>query len=160
MAADASVNGPIQRLVDEGNVILAVDPRGWGASTPPNLMISGYRSDYQLAMHAILVGKSIPGMQTLDVLSATKYLKARPDVDKVNVSLRGIGFGCNVDLFAATVDPHVRTVKCDAQPISYLAITKLPLSKISPEVIVPGVLLDFDVPDIIRVLGSRFRIGP
>lgn len=160
MMADAVPGGPVQQLVDQGNVVLAIDPRGWGESAPPNRMISGYRSDYQLAMHAILVGKSVPGMQTLDALSALHYLRMRPDVDPNAISLHTFGFACNVGLFAATVEPHIRTVVCDRQPMSYLAITQLPLNNVSAEVIVPGVLRDFDLPDITRVLGSRVRVEP
>ncbi|WP_263419030.1 alpha/beta hydrolase [Terriglobus albidus] len=160
MMADTVTEGPIQRMVEQGNVVLAIDPRGWGESATPNRMISGYRSDYQLAMHAILVGKPVPGMQTLDVLSAFRYLSSRPDVDPNAISLHTSGFACNVGLFAATIEPHIHTVACDKQPMSYLAMTQLPLFKISPEVIVPGVLRDFDVPDLTRALGSRVRIEP
>jgi cephalosporin-C deacetylase-like acetyl esterase len=160
MMADAVPGGTIQQLVDQGNVVLAIDPRGWGESAPPNRMISGYRSDYQLAMHAILVGKSVPGMQTLDVLSAFRYLGMRTDVDPNAISLHMFGFACNVGLFSATVEPHIPTVVCDRQPMSYLAMTQLRLNNVSPEVIVPGVLRDFDVPDLTRALGSRLRIGP
>lgn len=160
MMADTVSGGSIQRLVEQGNVVLAIDPRGWGESAPPNRMISGYPSDYQLAMHAILVGKSVPGMQTRDVLSAFQYLRTRSDVDPNMISLRTPGFACNLGLFAATVEPHIRMVVCDRQPMSYLAITQLRLNDVPPGVIVPGVLHDFDVPDLTRVLGSRLRIGP
>ncbi|WP_260704091.1 alpha/beta hydrolase [Edaphobacter flagellatus] len=158
MTADAVPGGLIQQLVELGNVVLAIDPRGWGESAPPNRMISGYRSDYQLAMHAILVGKSIPGMQTLDVLSAFRYLATRSDINPGAISLHTVGFACNIGLFAATIEPHIRTVVCDKQPMSYLAITELPLYNLPPEVIVPGVLRDFDIPDITRLLGSRLHI--
>lgn len=158
MTADAVPGGPIQQLVEQGNIVLAIDPRGWGESAPPNRMISGYRSDYQLAMHAILVGKSVPGMQTLDVLSAARYLMNRRDVDPREISLHTSGFACNIGLFAATVNTRISTVVCDRQPTSYLAITQMALSEIPPEVIVPGVLRDFDLPDITRLLGSRIHI--
>ena len=157
MTADS---GPIQKLVDEGNVVLAIDPRGWGESMPPEQMISGYHSEYQLAMHAILVGKSVAGMQTLDVLSAFRYLSTRPEVDPKAISLRTPGFACNIGLFATAVDPKIGRVTCDQQPMSYLAMTHLPLSKVPAEVIVPGLLRDFDLPDVIRVLGPRYRVGP
>lgn len=160
MMADSVHGGLIQRLVEQGNVILAIDPRGWGESAPSNRMVSGYRSDYQLAMHAILVGKSVPGMQTLDVLSAFGYLRMRADVDPNAISLRVFGFAGNIGLFAATIEPHIGAVICDKQPVSYLAIAKLPLYDLSPEVIVPGVLRDFDTPDMIRLLGSRLHVEP
>lgn len=158
MLSDAVPDGPIQQLVERGNVVLAIDPRGWGESAPSNRMVSGYRSDYQLAMHAILVGKSIPGMQTLDMSSAFRYLATKSDINPGAISLHTFGFACNIGLFAATIEPHIRAVVCDKQPMSYLGITELPLYNLSPEVIVPGVLRDFDIPDMVRLLGSRFHI--
>jgi cephalosporin-C deacetylase-like acetyl esterase len=152
--------GPIQKLVDEGNVVLSIDPRGWGESAPPEQMISGYHSGYQLAMHAILVGKSVAGMQTLDLLSAFRYLSTRPEVDPKAVSLRMLGYACNVGLFAAAVERRIGTVVCDRLPISYVAMTQLSLNNMPPEVIVPGILQDFDLPDVIHALGVRFRVAP
>lgn len=158
MMADAGPGGRIQKLAEQGHVVLAIDPRGWGESAPPNRMISGYRSDYQLAMHAILVGKSIPGMQTFDLLSAFRYLRSRPEVDSNTISLHTYGFACNIGLFAATVDPRIQTVACDKPPMSYLAITQLSLNHLSPNIIVPGVLRDFDIPDLTKALGLRFHV--
>lgn len=159
MAVDAVEGGRIEQLAGAGNVVLAIDPRGWGESAPPNRMTSGYRSDYQLAMRAILVGKSMPGMQTYDVLGAFRYLQSRPDVDPDQIALRTFGFASNLGLFAAVLEPRIRTVVCDKPPMSYLAIAQLKLNNVSPEVIIPGVLRDFDVPDLIRALGARVRIG-
>lgn len=159
MMADAAPGGAIDRLVQQGNVVLAIDPRGWGESAPPHKMVSGYRTDYQMSMHAILVGKSIPGMQTYDVLSAFQYLAKRPDVDAKQISLHTQGIASNLGIFAAVLEPRIKTVICDKAPMSFLAITQLKLNKTSPEAIIPGVLHDFDLPDLTRALGSRFRIG-
>jgi cephalosporin-C deacetylase-like acetyl esterase len=159
MAADAASGGAIDQLVQQGNVVLAIDPRGWGESAPPHKMVSGYRTDYQMSMHAILVGKSIPGMQTYDVLSAFQYLAKRSDVNPREISLHTQGIASNLGIFAAVLQPRIKTVVCDKAPMSFLAITQLKLNKTSPEAIIPGVLLDFDLPDLTQALGSRFRIG-
>lgn len=160
MMADSSSHGAIRQLVSKGNVVLAIDPRGWGENRPANRMISGYPSDYQLAMHAIMVGKSVPGMQTLDVLSVVRYLGTRDEVDPSSISLHALGSACNIALFAAIVEPHIKEVVCQQQPVSYLAITQMPLAKVSPEVIVPGILRDFDITDVARIIGPRFRVQP
>ena len=159
MAKDAAAGGAIDRLVQEGNVVLAIDPRGWGETAPPNKMISGYPIDYQMSMHAMLVGKSMPGMQTYDVLSAFRYLVARPDVDPQQISLHTQGVASNLGLFAAVLEPRIQTVVSDKTPVSFLAITQLKLNKVSPEVIIPGILHDFDLPDLERALGTRFRVA-
>ena len=63
-AADAAEGGPIEEIVRAGNIVLAVDPRGWGESA----------YERQSAMRAILVGKPLVGMQTADVLRAFDWL--------------------------------------------------------------------------------------
>lgn len=157
MTADAGENGPIEKLVREGYLVLALDPRGWGESAPPNKLTSGYRNDYQLAMRAILVGKSIPGMQTLDVLHAFHYLASRPDVDPHEISLETQGIANNLGIFAAVLEPKIKSIQCDTLPISFLAMTELKLNHQPPSVVVPGILEDLDLPDLTRALGSRFR---
>ncbi|MBS1800130.1 MAG: acetylxylan esterase [Acidobacteria bacterium] len=158
MAADAGANGPIEKLVDEGNLVLAIDPRGWGESAPPKKTTAGYRSDYQMAMRAILVGKSMPGMQTYDVLNALHYLASRPDVDPREISVQTVGTAGNIGIFAATLEPKVKRIQCDRSPTSFLAITELKLNDVSPSVIVPGILRDLDLPDLTRALGQRFQV--
>ena len=156
---DAGQGGAIDNLVQEGNIVLAIDPRGWGESAPPKKLVSGYKTDYQMSMHALLVGKTIPGMQTFDVLNAVQYLKTRPDVDARQISLHTQGIATNLGLYAAVLNPRIKAVVCDKKPQSFLEITELKMNNASPEVIVPGVLQDFDLPDLIQALGPRFRAG-
>ena len=67
-AADAGEGGTIETTVRQGNIVLAVDPRGWGESAPRPKSAGGYSTPYQTTMRALLVGKNMPGMQTVDVL--------------------------------------------------------------------------------------------
>lgn len=157
MAAGAGENGPIEKLVAAGNLVLAIDPRGWGESAPPNKMTSGYRSDYQVAMRAILVGKSMPGMQTFDVLNAFHYLASRPDVDPREITLQAQGSADNIGIFATVLEPKIKSIQCDTPPISFLAMTELKLNHQPPSVVIPGILEDLDLPDLTRALGSRFQ---
>ncbi|QNI37094.1 alpha/beta hydrolase [Edaphobacter albus] len=157
MAADAGENGPIEKLVAEGNLVLAIDPRGWGESAPPNKMNSGYHNDYQVAMRAILVGKSMPGMQTFDALNAFHYLASRPDVDPREISLHTQGIANNVGIFATVLEPKIKSIRCDTPPMSFLAMTELKLNNQPPSIVVPGILQDLDLPDLTKALGSRFQ---
>lgn len=158
METDAAPGGPIDQLVQQGNVVLAIDPRGWGESAPPSTWASGYPSSYQIPMRAILTGSPMPAMQTYDVLSAFHYLENRPDVQSDSISLHTTGKATNLGLFAAIVQPRIKAVICDRAPVSYLAMTQLKLNNVAPDVILPGVLRDFDLPDLEHALGQRFRI--
>jgi len=158
MMAGIRNQSTIGRSVENGEVLLMIDPRGWGENQPPNKMISGYPSDYQLAMHAIMVGKSVPGMQTLDLVSVFKYLRTRPEIDPDSISVHAVGAACDIGLFAAIVEPQIKDVVCDKQPTSFLEMTQLPPASVSAESIVPGILQDFDISDLTRALGHRVRI--
>lgn len=158
MAADAGPGGPIEQLVQKGNIVLAIDPRGWGESAPRETMTAGYHTDYQVAMGAILVGKSMPGMQTFDVLNAFHYLASRPGVDPEQISIRTRGVASNIGIFAAALEPRIHTLFCDTEPMSFLQMTEMKLYNLPPGVIVPGILRDLDLPDLEQALGPRFRI--
>lgn len=157
-AADAAEGGEIDELSHQGAIVLAIDARGWGESAPLKVKNSGYKASYQTAMRAILVGKPLPGMQTLDVLNAFAYLAARPDVDGQHISLYTKGAASILGIYAAVLEPRIESVVSDQAPESYLALTQMKIHGDITGIVVPGVLHDFDLPDLIRILGSRFRV--
>ena len=112
-AADAGEGGPIEALVRAGNIVLAVDPRGWGESAPPaRPRKRRLLHVYQTAMRALLVGKTMAGMQTGDVLRAFDYLAARHDVDSRRIAIAGKGNGGVLALYAAALEPRIAKVAC------------------------------------------------
>src|SRR5262249_22665642 len=84
-AEGAGEGGAMESLVRAGKIVLALDPRGWGESALRRKSSAGYANSYQTAMRALLVGKTMAGMQTSDVLHAFDYLSLRPDVDVKNI---------------------------------------------------------------------------
>lgn len=139
-----------------GELALAIDPRGWGESAPPASPRGGYGAAYQTFMRAFLLGRTIPGIQVVDVLKAVEYLRSRPDVDPAAVSLRASGNAGILALYAATLDPQLARVHATNHLESYLWLAKQPIHEGYLDVIVPGVLKDFDIPDVIRQLGDRY----
>lgn len=144
-AADASEGGAIEQIVREGKVVLALDPRGWGEA----------RGTRSTAMRALLVGKTMAGMQTEDLLRALDYLVSRSDVDAGRISAIGKGNGGVLVLYAAALDPRIGQVICEGSPGSYMAIVQMKMHAGMMDILVPGVLRDFDLPDIRRALGPR-----
>ncbi len=144
------VGTPVQPHAD--SIALAVDPRGWGDLASPR---SGYSKPYQTAMRALLVGQTMAGMQTGDLLRAFDYLAARPDVDPRRISIEGKGTGAVLALYAALLEPRIVTVSCEDMPPSYLELVRMKMHPGTMDLIVPGVLLDFDIPDIVSALGGR-----
>ena len=152
-AAGAEPGGPIEKRVLAGETILAIDVRGWGESAPPRAQRSGYGSWYQTFMRAYLLGRSMMGLQVADVLSAAAYLRSRyPEVRVHGLDAAGGALA----LYASVLDPKVAAVSTSGAPLSYLEIAKMPEHDGLMDVMVHGVLADFDFPDLVALLGSRY----
>ena len=150
---DAGEGGPIETQVRAGNIVLALDPRGYGESAPPG----DSSGAYDMLMRAMLVGKTLAGMQTGDILRAFDYLAFRHDVDGRRISIYGKGNGGVLALYAAALEPRIAKVSCDPMPTSYMDMVKMKMHRGITDIVVPGVLKDFDLPDLRKALGSRFQ---
>jgi cephalosporin-C deacetylase-like acetyl esterase len=160
-AVAAQPGGLVDAMMHEGRIVLAIDVRGWGESAIPAKK-GGYSPLYQTAMRALLVGKSMPGMQTTDVLSAFDYLAGRRDVVPAHITVYGTGQGGILAMLAAAVEPRIEMVTAVNAPESYMAVVRMktyPTDEVVDSVI-PGVLRDFDLPDVRRALGPRLNLQP
>ncbi len=145
-------------LAEGGYIVLAVDPRGWGESAPEHPKTpgsEGYPIDYQTAMRALLVGKTWVGMQVDDLLRSFDYLASRPDVDPKRIAVFGKGNGGVLALYAAALEPRVEKVVCERAVLSYMSIVRAKLHENMIGIVVPGVLHDFDLPDVAFAIAPR-----
>jgi cephalosporin-C deacetylase-like acetyl esterase len=110
---------------------------------------------YMTELRAELVGKTILGMRVDDVIRAVDYLASRPDVDPNNITAVASGHMGLVLLHAAVLDPRLKHITIDHTLESYASLLKAPMPLDAPQDILPGVLLKYDIPDLVRVLGPR-----
>lgn len=151
-----NIDGPIESLVRAGNIVMAVDPRGYGRSTPQGRIVGSYSPEYSTAMRALLVGRNLPGMQTEDVLSAFDFLSLRSDVAPEQIRLFARDNAAVPALFAALLESRIARVTTEGGPDSYLALCEADTHRGLLNILVPGVLRDFDLPDVRAALGDRF----
>lgn len=144
----------IELLRQKGHVVLAIDPRGWGESAPVKGS-AGYSGMYQLAQRAMLIGRPLAGMQVYDVLRAFDYIVSRPDVDPSKVSVNGIGNGGVIALYAGALEPAIAEVNSADAVSSYLAVARAKTHSGIIDLVVPGVLKDFDLPDVAGLIAPR-----
>jgi len=95
-------------------------------------------------------------MQTEDLLSAFDYVLVRRDVDWRRISIAGKGRGAVPALYAAVLEPRIEKVTCENAPESYLAVARMKMHRDMEDIVVAGVLRDFDLPDVIAALGPRY----
>ena len=135
-------------------MVLAVTPRPSppGSEETKSPILGPF---YLTELRAELVGKTLLGMRVDDVIRAVDYLASRPDVDPNNITARATGHMGLVLLHAAVLDPRIKHVTVDHVLESYDNLLKAPMPLDAPQDILPGVLLKYDIPDIVRVLGGR-----
>jgi cephalosporin-C deacetylase-like acetyl esterase len=138
--------------------VLAIDPRGFGESAPkPGTR--GYSHEYSRAMRALLVGKTMLGMQVFDTLRAFEYVRKLPGVDASHVRVAGRGNAGVVAQLAAALEPRIAGVESLGAPESWLAMARTRIHSGIANLVVPGVLRDFDLPDLRALIAPRaFRI--
>jgi cephalosporin-C deacetylase-like acetyl esterase len=158
----ATPNGPpghellarMVQLAHQGYTVLALTPRPsppGGEETKSPILGPFYLTE----LRAELVGKTILGMRVDDVIRAVDYLASRPDVDPNNITVVAGGHMGLVALHAAVLDKRIKHVTVDHVLESYASLLRAPMPLDAPQDILPGVLLRYDIPDLVRVLGPR-----
>jgi len=164
-AADALPGGEIEHLVKKGYIVAATDVLGTGETknTVTRPLGPGYT--------AVLIGRSVIGIQAGDIVRTVGYLKSRDDVDNQNVGALAFGEACLPLIHAAAFDHSIRNVALIGSPISYRTIAMNRFYKIGlienegggtghPYEIdfswgIAGVLRGYDLPDLIGCIAPR-----
>jgi len=141
-------------LAAAGNVVLAITPR----PSPPgtdDMKSPILGTFYLLSLRAELISRSLVGMRVDDVIRATDYLALRADVDAKKITAVASGHMGLVLLHAAVLDSRLKYITIDHVLTSYRSLLSAPLPIGAPEDVVPRVLLRYDIPDLVHVLGTR-----
>lgn len=153
-AMDRANKAKFQGLAAAGNVVLALtprpSPRGWDEMKSPIL-----GPDYLLSLRADLVGKTLVGLRVDDVIRATDYLAQRPEVDPTRINAQGSGHMGLVLMHAGVLDRRLKHITVDHVLESFRSLLQAPMPVGAPEDVIPGVLLRYDIPDLVHVLGAR-----
>ena len=157
-AAEAERGGEIEDLVKTGAMVLAIDLRGMG-ETREELdrtdAFFNYFGAFESAMTAMLVGKTLIGLRAQDVIRAVDMLASRGDVEMDGLSAYGFGEAAPVLLHAAVLDDRIKSVVLKNMLVSYESVVTEKISRRIFESIVPGVLAQYDLPDLTATLAPR-----
>jgi hypothetical protein len=155
----AGVSEDVEPIVKAGFIVLSLDARGTGetqASTEKNAGDFGrYFGDFDSAMTAIIIGKTMPGMRALDVVRGVDLLLSRNDVDGSNIFGFGKDTGAVPMLYAAVLDSRIRRVALEGMLVSYDSIVSHRIHQQIFEEVVPSALKYYDLPDLIGGLAPR-----
>ena len=137
-----------------GRAALCLDVRGTG-------QLSAIRSkpdsagEYQLAWKALLLGRTLVGMQTLDIIQSVAAIKKHPGFENLPVELHAMGRTGVAAQLAGALSPRFSSVSVEGCIGSWLEFAMAQRHANLFSLVVPDVLEDFDVPDLLRL----FRPG-
>ena len=149
-----------EKLALAGTVVLSIDARGLGETRPGSDVNASefykYFGDYEDAMTAILMNRSLPGMRARDVLRGVDLLVARPEVDAAKISGIGRGGGGAIPLLlAASFDRRLHSVALQDMLVSWHTAATTRMHRLIFEDVIPGALIDFDLPDLVSSIAPR-----
>jgi cephalosporin-C deacetylase-like acetyl esterase len=150
----------LEELVQNGNILCAIDLRGLGSASPalPHSGPEFYRNqdlDQDYAWAGLMLGLPVLGQRVTDILACVDYLSKRADVDAGRLRMVGEGRAAIAALMASVIDDRVKSVLFDRLLASYECLIE------SSEYTVPlswflyGALTRFDLSDLVGALSPR-----
>ena len=150
-------------LARQGRVVAVADVRGFG-ETMSERNVSDPRVDYfdprdgmdaDFTYATFFLGRSLVGMRVRDALGVAEYVRSRPEVDPKRVGITGRGWAGTIALFAAASDSQLAWAAVEGIPASFGEIATSELYAQPVSLTVPGVLKDFDLPDVVAAVAPR-----
>jgi hypothetical protein len=143
-------------LARRGYVVLALDVSGTGELAQKT---KGYADQWfgqeRIAWLALMTGRPLVSLQMRDITRGLDVLEAkgfRPSAGVVGV---GRGPVSAALLHAAAIDQRLSALVLEDMPCSYAAIATAPIHRRVFEIAVPGVLGQYDLPDLVASLAPR-----
>ncbi len=153
--ADAAPGGPIEALVKEGYVVVAVDLRGQGETAAAG---SSAVNDWKNFYTAYLLGKSFVGLHTEDILSAGHFVAYYQTKTPRHVHLVGVGQSGIAALHAAALEPELITsLTLRDTPADWNSSVGDHAHSVPLTSTVHGALRLYDLPELRATLGDRLR---
>jgi dienelactone hydrolase len=155
---DAAPGGPIEQLVTQGHLVLAVDLRGLGETEEKSRKwYSGsfgpVAGDFY---HSYLLGRSLVGMWTEDALVCARFLagyEAKGTPRKVH--LVGVGAAGIPALHAAALEPQLfASLTLRRTLSSWASVLREPAAKDQLITAIHGALKVYDLPDLVTAFGK------
>jgi cephalosporin-C deacetylase-like acetyl esterase len=158
---DAKPGGEIEKLVKKGYVVAAADVIGVGETKNT---VTNRQGTADAGSTAILIGRSVVGLQTADIIRVVNYLKTCREVDPLKIGAVGINEMCMPLIHAAAFDPSINNIVLIGSLISYRSVVMNRIYKIGLTTVnkgpnmpyeidynwnIAGVLKGYDLPDLI-----------
>lgn len=153
-SAALRVDGDVPQLAQLGYTVLAIDPAGIG-ETAFRRHADAPWSAPQVAFLALMVGRPLVGIRMNDILrgiDALKELNIAAPQGVLGVARGRIGTAL---LHAAAVDTRLSRLILEENLVSYQVVGAAPIHRSIEDIVVPGVLGIYDLPDLAAAMAPR-----
>lgn len=153
--ADGGAGGPIEKLVQDGYAVVAIDLRGTG-ETAASVKVDPLLGDWKSFSLAYLLGKPQVGLHVEDALAAGQFVAYYKRQKPRKVHLVGVGQAGIVALHAAALEPELFasvTIRDTVESWTAVVAQRAPRGQLPSTV--HGALATYDLPDLARVIGAE-----
>jgi len=134
----------VKEMLKNGNLVCAVDLRGTGETSP----------DMANKFWDFLAGKPIFGQRVYDILATVKWLK-ESKIKAQNIKLWGTGMGALYGAFAGVFTDDISEFLLEEPLISFESVVQVIKPAYGNEIILPGILEKFDMPQVYQAICPR-----
>ncbi len=151
----------LKALVEAGQSVLAIDISGIGTTQPEGQR--WYSDSFGVnagnAVIAYLCGTSLVAQRTEEILAIVKFVRAEEDKSKASISLVATDELCVPALHATVLAPElIREVKLIRPLTSWTEVIRGKLTRNQVVNAVHGVLREYDLPELLTMLGDRVTV--
>lgn len=149
----------IQEYINNGNLLLAADLRGFGETEDPALYNDAkyWNREYRTAMTALHIGKPLIGQRVADLLTLLDFAAVNEQTRHRPITLQATGLYGPVAVHAAALDERISRATIGKSIKSYQEFLTSPLQRDMFSNMLYGVLRYYDLPDLVSF--SQGRIG-
>jgi dienelactone hydrolase len=150
----AAVAEQAAKLAGAGRRVMTVDLRGYG-ETSPALAKDGktpaFGVEFKESFLCFHLNQPLLGLRVADLLGVVNVSAPR----ELGVELFGFGSASPAILHAAAINDRVKSVTIDGGLVSWDNVLRTPISHNQLANVVPGVLAQYDLPDLAAAIAPR-----
>jgi len=149
----------IQEYINNGNVLLAVDLRGFGETEDPEQYNDAkyWNREYRTAMTSLHIGKPLVGQRVADLLTLIDFISTEKQTQNRTINLRAMGLYGPVAVHATVLDRRIEQTTIRKSIKSYQEFLISPLQRDMFSNMIYGVLRYYDLPDLVSFSRGRIK---
>jgi cephalosporin-C deacetylase-like acetyl esterase len=147
----------LQEYLRHQKAIILADITGVGELSDPEIVNDPkyYNAEYRNAMLGLHVGYPVPALRTSDVITLVDFVVLHTPWKGKPLALHAQGSCSLAGMHAAVIDKRISSIHAIGSIPSFREIIEKPLQRNWYSYVLPGVLLHYDIPDIVKELKGR-----